>query len=153
MIEFIGHVATHPDSRIKAHAGGSTLLGEVMRCQPLRVGRLRAPSRLPKSLNVPLILRVRSGSKKRQTSNSYRETDVVMKLGTNGITGHDFVNDRRRKSNHSSPTVHSFGDRQVIVGTLDARECGGSERRGALLGSLDGGDRWLDGRTNESTHY
>jgi hypothetical protein len=48
MIEFIGHVATHPDSRIKAHAGGSTLLGEVMRCQPLRVGRLRAPSRASK---------------------------------------------------------------------------------------------------------
>jgi hypothetical protein len=45
MIEFIGHVATHPDSRIEEHAGGSILLGEVMRCLPSRVGHSEAPSR------------------------------------------------------------------------------------------------------------
>ena len=48
MIEFLSYMATHPDSRIEAHEGGSILLGEVMRCLPSRVGRLRAPSQASK---------------------------------------------------------------------------------------------------------
>lgn len=49
MIEFLSYMATHPDSRIEAHEGGAILLEEVMRCQPSRVGRLRAPSQVSKT--------------------------------------------------------------------------------------------------------
>jgi len=45
MIEFLSYMATHPDSRIEEHEGGSILLGEVMRCLPSRVGHSEAPSR------------------------------------------------------------------------------------------------------------
>jgi len=45
MLEFLSYMATHPDSRIEEHAGGSILLGEVMRCLPSRVGHSEAPSR------------------------------------------------------------------------------------------------------------
>ena len=48
MIEFLSYMATHPDSRIEAHEGGSILLGEVMRCLPSRVGHSGAPSRVSK---------------------------------------------------------------------------------------------------------
>ena len=44
MLEFLSYMATHPDSRIEAHEGGSILLGEVMRCLPSRDDRLGAPS-------------------------------------------------------------------------------------------------------------
>ncbi len=44
MIEFLSYMATHPDSRIEAHEGGSILLGEVMRWLPSQVGHSRAPS-------------------------------------------------------------------------------------------------------------
>jgi len=48
MLEFLSYMATHPDSRIEAHEGGSILLGEVMRCLPSRVGHSRAPSQASK---------------------------------------------------------------------------------------------------------
>jgi hypothetical protein len=48
MIEFLSYMATHPDSRIEVHGGGSTLLGEVMRCLPSRDGHSRARSQASK---------------------------------------------------------------------------------------------------------
>jgi hypothetical protein len=48
MLEFLSYMATHPDSRIEAHEGGSILLGEVMRCLPSRVGHSGAPSQVSK---------------------------------------------------------------------------------------------------------
>jgi len=48
MLEFLSHMATHPGSRIEAHAGGSTLLGEVMRCLPSRVDHSQARSQASK---------------------------------------------------------------------------------------------------------
>lgn len=49
MIEFLSYMAAHPDSRIEAHEGGATLLGEVMQYQPSQVGHLRAPSQASKN--------------------------------------------------------------------------------------------------------
>ena len=49
MLEFLSYMATHPDSRIEAHEGGSILLGEVMRCLPSRDDRSRAPSQASKT--------------------------------------------------------------------------------------------------------
>lgn len=49
MIEFLTYMATNPDSRIEEHEGGSTLLGEAMRCQPSQVGRLLALSQASKN--------------------------------------------------------------------------------------------------------
>ena len=48
MIEFIGHVATDPDSRIEAHGGVATRLGEVMQYRPSQVDHLLAPSQASK---------------------------------------------------------------------------------------------------------
>jgi len=48
MLEFLSYMATHPDSRIEAHEGGSILLGEVMRYLPSRVGHSRVPSQVSK---------------------------------------------------------------------------------------------------------
>mgnify|MGYP001172956106 CR=1 FL=1 len=48
MIEFLSYMAAHPDSRIEAHGGVATLLGEVMQYQPSQVGHLRAPSQASK---------------------------------------------------------------------------------------------------------
>ena len=50
MLEFLSYMATHPDSRIEVHEGGSTLLGEVMRCLPSQVGHSGAPSQASKNL-------------------------------------------------------------------------------------------------------
>ena len=50
MLEFLSYMATHPDSRIEAHEGGSILLGEVMRCLPSQVGHSGAPSQASKNL-------------------------------------------------------------------------------------------------------
>lgn len=44
MIEFLSYMATHPDSRIEAHGGVATRLGEVMQYRPSQVGHLLAPS-------------------------------------------------------------------------------------------------------------
>ena len=48
MIEFLSYMAANPDSRIEEHEGGATLLGEVMRYQPLQVGHLQALSQASK---------------------------------------------------------------------------------------------------------
>jgi hypothetical protein len=56
MIEFLSYMATHPDTRIAGHEGAGTLLGEVMRSQPLRVDHLSAPSRVAKTPECSLRL-------------------------------------------------------------------------------------------------
>ena len=56
MIEFLSYMATHPDTRIVGHEGVRTLLGEVMQCQPLQVGRLSAPSQAAKNPECSLRL-------------------------------------------------------------------------------------------------
>ena len=56
MIEFLSYMATHPDTRIVGHGGAGTLLGEVMRSQPLRVDHLSAPSRVAKTPECSLYL-------------------------------------------------------------------------------------------------
>ena len=56
MLEFLSYMATHPDSRIEEHEGGSILLGEVMRCLPSRDDRLGArsqASRIPECTPHP----------------------------------------------------------------------------------------------------
>lgn len=50
MIEFLSYMATNPNTKIVEHEDAETLLGEVMRFQPLRVDHLLAQSRAAKTL-------------------------------------------------------------------------------------------------------
>jgi hypothetical protein len=75
-------------------------------------------------LNVALILRIRRCSEKCQAGNSDRKTDVVMKLGTERVTSHDFIHHRGREPDHGSPTIHAFRDGEIIVWAIHGFQWG-----------------------------